>query len=63
MFLAEPHGQLGHLPLGQLPPQVSAKARARIKARRTMNFIILNYIFGYGDILFLDIYFRISEHK
>jgi hypothetical protein len=39
MFLVVPHGQLPHFPLGQLPPQVSANARARTRQMRTMSFM------------------------
>ena len=39
MFLEVPHGQLGHFPLGQLPPQESAKARAKMRQMRTMSFM------------------------
>jgi hypothetical protein len=39
MFLVVPHGQLPHFPLGQLPPQESAKARARMRQMRTMSFM------------------------
>jgi hypothetical protein len=39
MDLAVPHGQLGHLPEGQLPPQLSAKAKPRMRKERMMSFI------------------------
>jgi hypothetical protein len=49
MDLAVPHGQLGHFPEGQLPPQLSAKAKPRMRKKRMMSFIKQSKIFMQRD--------------
>jgi hypothetical protein len=41
MFLVVPHGQLGHVPVGQLPPQLFANDMPNMMAKNKRIFIFL----------------------